>query len=720
MRGQPVLVVSKYFLGVLVMDIKNGWKHHFRHAPLPLIFCLSVMATPVAHGEEVTWRLPKVSSPSSPGATGAEQQTDGEGVESYGVGGALSLEPSVRSQSPLFKGASAATSGFSGSYIRLPLAALGEDAPLVASPEMRFIDPDGASVTLLALDRFDAAMVGQEIKRRPYDQILARDVGQIFGLAMDDAQEPSLFLAATSAYGLPIVGADSNGDGVEDRLFSGQVGARFMDALFGTGPDKGPGTLYRVDGTTGQIEVFANIALDGVPNSGPGLGQVAFDPVNRQLFVSDLDTGMIHRLDMGGNDVEQFDHGVTARSLAGRPEVAFDPANRMNIEDEGFDVEDPATWNYAADERRVWGLAVHNGRLYYAVAEGPEIWSVGIDPRSGAFAFDARWELSLLDEHGKDEISDIAFGADGSMIVAQRGKRLARFDFTAFAGRKTSKTLRFTREKPDNPATPSKWVSKPIEYSVGFPVPHDNSSGGVALGPSYDAFGRLNFKACKGTLWSSGDQLRRNPDFADALLSGGALGVDGLQAQPFGLSKQDNSPPWVSYFHDYDGKYGLKITSGHVGDVEILGCRGEPDYGYFDPGIPDWPGEPGDEWWPCLFNPKWCEPPKRDVCINTKAKLVCDKTKGKYVLKLNADRGRDYGFDTMAITDPTSRMSELPGDKPFPGAVSVPTTGLLNGSLGQINVCAFNSADKATGKPFDCCKVSVEFAIPDINCSLGE
>lgn len=702
------------------MDIRNGLKHHLRHAPLPLIFCLSVLATPVAHSEEVKWRLPKLSSPSSPGATGAEQQTDGEGYEIFAAGGASLLEPSIRPQARLFKGASAATSGFSGSYIRLPLVAPGETPEVNASPEMRFIDPNGASVTLLGLDNMEAAMVAQEIKRRPYDQILAKDVGQVFGLAMDDAKDPSLFIAAASAYGLPIVGGDENGDGVEDRLFSGQEGARFMDALFGSNPESGPGTIYRVDGTKGQIEVFANIELDGVKNSGPGLGQVAYDPVSRQIFVSDLDTGMIHRLDMSGADQEQFDHGVTARSLAGRPEIAFDPANRLNIEDEAFDAEDPSTWHYTAPERRVWGLAVHNGRLYYAVGDGPEIWSVGIDPTSGAFSFDARWELTLSDEHGDEEISDIAFGADGSMILAQRGKRVARFDFTELVEGGNAKTLRFYREKPDDPATPSKWVEKPIEYAVGFPASHDNGSGGIGLGPAYDEFGRLNFKACKGTLWNSGDRLRGGEAYADALRSGGALAIDGLQGQPVGLSKAENSPPWVSYFHDYDGRYPSKKNAGHVGDVEILGCQGEPEYGYFDPGIPDWPGDPGGEWWPCLFNPQWCEPPKRDVCVNTKAKLVCDATKGKYVLKLIASEGKDYGFDTMSIMDPTSRMTELPGDKPFPGSVSVPTTGLLNGSLGQVNVCAFNSADKATGQPFDCCKVSVEFTIPDINCSLGE
>ena len=35
--------------------------------------------------------------------------------------------------------------------------------------------------------------------------------------------------------------------------------------------------------------------LDGVPNPGPGLGNLAYDATHKQLFVSDLYTGMIHR-----------------------------------------------------------------------------------------------------------------------------------------------------------------------------------------------------------------------------------------------------------------------------------------------------------------------------------------------------------------------------------------------------------------------------------------
>lgn len=44
-------------------------------------------------------------------------------------------------------------------------------------------------------------------------------------------------------------------------------------------PDQGggPGSIWRIDGTTGEVRLFANVMLDGAANSGPALGGLAFD-----------------------------------------------------------------------------------------------------------------------------------------------------------------------------------------------------------------------------------------------------------------------------------------------------------------------------------------------------------------------------------------------------------------------------------------------------------
>jgi hypothetical protein len=46
----------------------------------------------------------------------------------------------------------------------------------------------------------------------------------------------------------------------------------------GAAPGAGPGSIWKIDGATGRVTLFANIAVAGRPNSGPGLGGIAFDP----------------------------------------------------------------------------------------------------------------------------------------------------------------------------------------------------------------------------------------------------------------------------------------------------------------------------------------------------------------------------------------------------------------------------------------------------------
>ena len=84
-----------------------------------------------------------------------------------------------------------------------------------------------------------------------------------------------------------------------------------MKGQFGLDLQGGPGGIYKVDGRTGAVTLFANVTLDGVPNPGPGLGNLAYDSDHKQIFVSDLYTGMIHRFDLDGKELGHYDHGVT-------------------------------------------------------------------------------------------------------------------------------------------------------------------------------------------------------------------------------------------------------------------------------------------------------------------------------------------------------------------------------------------------------------------------
>jgi hypothetical protein len=440
--------------------------------------------------------------------------------------------------------------------------------------EKTFIDIEGASLRV-----FDVSAPGvpraQLLEREPKYQAFAGEIGLVFGIALDDAPSPSIYTTATTAFGVNIVGPDLDGDGLPDRITIGQPDAQFMEGQFGTALGGGPGSVWRIDGVTGEISLFATIDSGGQPNSGAGLGNIAYDPSHYQLYVSDLDSGIITRLGMAGGVLGTFDHGAQGRPAAGLDPVIVDPANRMDITSPGFDADNPDTWGFADPQRRVWGLAYYRHRLYYAVEDGIQIWSVDIAP-DGSFGGDARLEIESVP--GGFPVSDILFTPRGRMVVAQRGGIQGSFDYSQFHSPKTNRVQRYRKDQTGN------WVPEPEEYAIGFPVDHQNASGGVGL-------------SCSAVLWSSGDALRDNPELADQLAAGGPAIVHGVQGNGLSLVRPRNVPPFSSYFVDYDGQFEDVEKAGHVGDVEVFRrCRERGD---------TWPG-----WSPGWIPPSgWLPPP---------------------------------------------------------------------------------------------------------------
>ena len=322
--------------------------------------------------------------------------------------------------------------------------------------------PEDASVRVLNLRESGGAWAGAIIDAPSALSVPASAIGQVFGLALDDATPPNIYATASSAYRLRVEGTGAD--------------AKWAPGQFGVDKDGGPGSIWKIDGTTGDVSLFANVALNGTPNSGPGLGNIAFDPTSRQLFVSDLDTGMIHRFDLDGNDLGTFDHGVTARPTTGLKALPFDASNRLDIASDAFNADDPKTWAFAAPGRAVWGLAAEGGRLYYAVAEGPQVWSVAITGQ-GAFDDDPRLELDLPASFSPNPISDIVFTADRKMILAQRGGHQGGDDKDHHRSGDNA-VIVFSLELPDDTETPSAWEQEPDVVSVGEEAPFRQAAGG--------------------------------------------------------------------------------------------------------------------------------------------------------------------------------------------------------------------------------------------------
>ncbi len=473
---------------------------------------------------------------------------------------------------PVLASGDAAVSGFSGT--------IDQGGKL-------FIDPDGAALKIFDLSGHGAAQA--QVFDAPVKlEIPARDIGQVFGIALDNASPPNIYVTATAAYGLHITLPDASG--TPQPAINGGPGAAFMDGQFGPGGNAG--SVWRIDGRTGKITLFATLRNNGADNGGAGLGNIVYDPAHFQLFVSDLDSGLIHRLDMNGTVLDTFDHGQNGRPAEGLPAVADDGAI-ADITDPAFDADNSDTWGLTDIRRRVWGLGFYRNRLYYAVGDGPQIWSVGFN-NDGSFAGDAQIEIRKVP--GGMPVTDILFTPRGRMILAQRGGLLGGADFRQFHTPAVNRVLRY-RQTPDG-----RWVQQEEEYAIGFPPDHKNASGGVAL-------------SCEGVLWSTGDSLRDDP----AIVTGERI-IHGLQGNDEPLVRPRNVPPWASWFIDYDGRFADPDKAGHVGDVEIArNCKGGKDVGWDESGLDiedSWPGylPPAPGWTPPSgWGPPWWWPRTPDL-----------------------------------------------------------------------------------------------------------
>ncbi|WP_170984594.1 peptidoglycan-binding protein [Rhodoligotrophos defluvii] len=449
-------------------------------------------------------------------------------------------------------------SGFSGTSSRG--GGLFRSTP---SLDETMIDLDGGSLKVFNVANAGGAPDAQLLRGAPILSVPARRIGQVFGIALDDAEAPNIYAAASSAFGLQLIRKPADGEAI--RIKTGEADAAWMPGQFGEGG--GPGSIWRIDGRTGAVTLFATIGDSDAANSGPGLGDIAFDPDHQQFFVSDFDTGLIHALDISGKHLGRFDHGVDGRKAADLAPVP-DDGKRADITSAAFDSEDPESWGLTPVERRIWGLAYTRGRLYYAVWGGSEIWSVGITD-SGAFANDARREITLSPEPKPYPVASLAFDGEGRLYAAQRGEIRSRYDYGTFALPRRSRVLRFT------PAADGAWSPDPLEYAVGFPATHQNAAGGVALGYGYDRDGKLDTQSCWGTLWVTGDSLRESSRDAERLSRGGPLVVHGAQGLPLALTRADNLPPFKSYYLDYDDRFEDPNVAGHVGDIAaVQNCAG--------------------------------------------------------------------------------------------------------------------------------------------------
>ncbi|MBI5364958.1 MAG: hypothetical protein HZA53_17405 [Planctomycetes bacterium] len=112
-----------------------------------------------------------------------------------------------------------------------------------------------------------------------------QNLGEVFGLTLDDAEATNIFVAASTSFG-----------------------------FFPPGPS-GPGGVYKLGGCDGRIYPWlvtgtGALLSNTLPNTGPGLGNICHDRRHQQFFVSNFEDGKIYRVkDLGtkGSVVQVYD-----------------------------------------------------------------------------------------------------------------------------------------------------------------------------------------------------------------------------------------------------------------------------------------------------------------------------------------------------------------------------------------------------------------------------
>src|SRR6185436_4417363 len=116
------------------------------------------------------------------------------------------------------------------------------------------ITPEGPSARIVGIGRPGYVWDGRFFQAPKTFDVFARDVGQVFGVALDDQAAPNLYFAATSAFGLNLVGRGP--DGLPERRKVGGPGTVWMKGQFGLDLQGDPGSIYKVDGKTGAVTLF--------------------------------------------------------------------------------------------------------------------------------------------------------------------------------------------------------------------------------------------------------------------------------------------------------------------------------------------------------------------------------------------------------------------------------------------------------------------------------
>ena len=404
---------------------------------------------------------------------------------------------------------------------------------LVPSDPDLGINPAGPVLGIYDVRNTDAALPGQnwapDVLRLPFG--IASEMGQVFGVAVDE--DGCIYAAATSIYLEP-------------------------DVLHAHGT-AGSGGIYKIcpDGSGGwNRQDFDALSVQNL-NTAAGLGNICYDPVHEQLFITNFEDGTIYRMDKNT--------GAILSSWTFPEPMTFETVD--------------TTFEFVDLGRRIWGIGYHikENRLYFSAwnedrlrndsLTNNEIWSIGLDA-TGEFDFvdGHELEITLSDLPDKDysnPVADISFSANGALLL---GERTMDGDIGFPGDSEFAHEARVLEYRGTHQTTWNLNTNFYVGNYDGVMPTHRNSSGGVDYGYDniYDDFD----DGCDSLVWSTGDALRYpgdNPDNSQEY-------VYGMAAMPRTGNTNVPGPDFVavtSLYVDEDGDLDTPAEAG-IGDMEIF------------------------------------------------------------------------------------------------------------------------------------------------------
>jgi hypothetical protein len=334
--------------------------------------------------------------------------------------------------------------------------------------------------------------------KNPADWTL-KNLGRVFGIATDD--NSNIYLAASGIYGQNFYNTPYK-NATPGRIYKATAPTYAISTLVDL-----PGVTYAT-GSTGSLN---------------GIGNIAYDKVNKQIFATNLDNGKIYRISMAGAILDTYDPWAI----------------------------DTSTPDITTQDEQIWGIGVNyekgKVKLYFARITTPttttsnrNLYSITLNADGSLPTSAVVPTLEIPNLPGAmNTITDIEFSGDTKkVILAERGD--------------PHNAMSYSYNKIGNA-----WVSNTQYFVGGFTG--KNSAGGVDFAYKSDEKGGV--KDCDDFVWNSGNYLE-----AKGVTTGRVYGLQGIKYTGNTLAGASST----DLFIDYNPPTYNFAPKGDIGDVDVI------------------------------------------------------------------------------------------------------------------------------------------------------